>query len=84
MAQLAVDDVSFEVQEGEIFSLLGPNGAGNHNDFHPVDVGLPALATRKFGYSVTNPMDVKRLSASFRRNALYDDMTALENLNLVR
>ena len=24
----AVDDVSFEIQEGEIFSLLGPSGCG--------------------------------------------------------
>src|SRR3982074_1433224 len=25
---VAVDDVSFEVDEGEIFGLIGPNGAG--------------------------------------------------------
>ena len=25
---LAVDDLSFEVNSGEIFALLGPNGAG--------------------------------------------------------
>ena len=24
----AVDDVSFEVRQGEIFGLIGPNGAG--------------------------------------------------------
>ena len=27
-AQVAVDDVSFEVRQGEIFGLIGPNGAG--------------------------------------------------------
>ena len=25
---LAVDDISFEIKDGEVFSLLGPNGAG--------------------------------------------------------
>jgi ABC-2 type transport system ATP-binding protein len=25
---VAVDDISFEIQEGEIFGMVGPNGAG--------------------------------------------------------
>jgi lipopolysaccharide export system ATP-binding protein len=34
-----VDDVSFEVKEGEIVGLLGPNGAGKTTTFHMI-VGL--------------------------------------------
>ena len=29
-SHLAVDDISFTVQDGEIVGFLGPNGAGKH------------------------------------------------------
>ena len=32
----AVDDVSFEVQEGEIFGLIGPNGSGKTTIFNMI------------------------------------------------
>ncbi len=83
--KLAVDDISFDIQEGEIFSLLGPNGAGKTTTisilstlFSPSEGDASIL-----GFSVTkNPMEVKRLIGVVPQEiALYDDMTALENLN---
>lgn len=38
----AVKEVSFDVQEGEIFSLLGPNGAGKTTTIS-VDIQEPNL-----------------------------------------
>ena len=38
---IAVDDVSFEVQSGEIFGLLGPNGAGKTSTLESLE-GLRA------------------------------------------
>src|SRR5262245_59944819 len=34
---VAVDDVSFEVQPGEIFGLIGPNGAGKTTTMECID-----------------------------------------------
>ncbi len=37
--KLAVDDISFEVKNGEIFGFLGPNGAGKSTTIKAI-VGL--------------------------------------------
>jgi ABC-2 type transport system ATP-binding protein len=37
----AVDDVSFEIFEGEIFSFLGPNGAGKSTVINILTTLLP-------------------------------------------
>lgn len=57
---VAVDDLSFEVKNGEIFGLLGENGAGKTTTFRMImglldpDEGKITLDGKKIDYSVTD------------------------------
>ena len=57
---LAVDNLSFEVKEGEIFGLLGVNGAGKTTTFRMImgllepSGGTVTLNGKKIDYSVTD------------------------------
>jgi len=42
----AVDDVTFDVQDGEIFGLLGPNGAGKSTLIRMMTTLIPITAGR--------------------------------------
>ena len=56
----AVNGLSFEVKDGEIFGLLGENGAGKTTTFRIImgllnsDGGTVLLNDKKIDYSVTN------------------------------
>jgi len=82
---IAVNDVSFSVKEGEIFSLLGPNGAGKTTTISILSTLIPPTSGDAVigGHSVVkNPMAVKKLIGVVPQEiALYDDLSALENLN---
>jgi len=80
----AVDGVSLNVQEGEIFSLLGPNGAGKTTTISILSTLLKpdngdALV---LGHSIQNePMKVKEALGVVPQDiALYEDLSARENL----
>jgi len=65
-ATVAVDDVSFEVKEGEIFGMVGPNGAGRP----PSSSAWKACASRDAG-SVRVWASIRRLTSGLahaRRN----------------
>lgn len=80
----AVQGVSFDVQQGEIFSLLGPNGAGKTTTISMLSTLLRPDAgdARVMGHSIHNdPMGVKAvLGVVPQEIALYEDLTARENL----
>jgi ABC-2 type transport system ATP-binding protein len=82
---VAVDRLSFEVNEGEIFGFLGPNGAGKTTTIHMIcglldpeggTVELDGRNLNKSGDSVRKNMGVVPQEV-----ALYDELNAFENLN---
>jgi ABC-2 type transport system ATP-binding protein len=82
----AVNGVSFEVGQGEIFGLLGPNGAGKTTTFRMLCGLLPASS----GYLEVAGVNLRTASAKARARigyvsqkfALYRNLTVRENLEL--
>ena len=81
----AVDNVSFNIPQGEIFSLLGPNGAGKTTTIGMISGLLTPDAGQVWliGHSVQkNPKAAKaELGVVPQEIALYDDISARANLN---
>jgi ABC-2 type transport system ATP-binding protein len=80
----AVQGVSFEVTQGEIFSLLGPNGAGKTTTISMLSCLLRPNDgdARIMGHSIrSDAMGVKSVLGVVPQDiALYEDLTARENL----
>ena len=83
----AVDSVSIEVQENDIFGLLGPNGAGKTTMISMLcGIYRPTSGTITVdGIDVTkDPMKLKSIIGVVPQDiALYPTLTARENLNFV-
>jgi ABC-2 type transport system ATP-binding protein len=80
----AVKGVSFDIEEGEIFSLLGPNGAGKTTTISMLStLYTPTSGDATIGgHSITkDPMGVRGIIGVVPQDlALYEDLTARENL----
>jgi ABC-2 type transport system ATP-binding protein len=82
---VAVNNISFEVQRGEIFGFLGPNGAGKTTTIRML-LGLltPTSGTaRVIGYDVVKESEPMRQRIGYmsQKFSLYNDLTVDENLN---
>lgn len=60
----AVDDISFDVQTGQIFGLLGPNGAGKSTTIKVLTTLIPPTS----GTVLVNGYDVVKQSLDVRKN----------------
>lgn len=82
---LAVDDVSFAVEQGELFGLIGPDGAGKTSIFRVLTTLLLADkgSAKVAGYDVVK--DYRRIRSLVGympgKFSLYQDLTVKENLD---
>lgn len=83
----AVDDISFEIKEGEIVGFLGPNGAGKTTTMNILTGYLSASeGVAKIGGKdiLEEPYEVKKLIGYLpEQPPLYHQMTVLEYLNFI-
>jgi branched-chain amino acid transport system ATP-binding protein len=83
---VALEDVSFNVYEGEILGLIGPNGAGKTTCFNVMSgVYKPTSGEVRFeGQRVSGrkPHQISRMgiSRTFQNIRLFPEMTAIENV----
>lgn len=81
----ALDRVSLEVSEGEIYGLLGPDGAGKTTMFRVLTtLMLPDSGTAKiWGYDIVKDYRKIRTISGYMpgRFSLYPDLSVEENLN---
>ena len=86
----AVDGVSFDVEQGEVFTIIGPNGAGKTTIFNLVSrIYEPTGGKLVFnGTDITNvpPHRIAALgiARTFQNIELFEHATLLQNLLLAR
>ena len=84
---LAVDNISFEVEKGQIVGFLGPNGAGKTTTMRVLTCFLPPTSGKAnvAGFDVLeNPLEVKkRIGYLPETPPLYPEMEVVEYLTFV-
>ena len=80
----AVDDISFDVEKGEIFGLIGPDGAGKTTLFRMLTTLLKPVSgyAKVLGYDIVKDFKKIRKNVGYMpgRFSLYQDLSVEENL----
>ncbi len=81
----AIDDLSFEVKDGEILGLLGPNGSGKSTTINCI---LSLLKFQKGSIKIfdkvmrPNSYDIKeKIGVIFQEVAVFEELTVYENID---
>ena len=83
---LAVNDVSFEVHPGEVFTLIGPNGAGKTTVFNLISrfyrgtTGEIRFQGASMMHKAAHEMAALGIARTFQNIELFENATVLQNL----
>ena len=83
----AVDNISFEIKDGEIFGFIGPNGAGKTTTIKAI-MGLITFESGLIDFDginiVSNPIEFKKKVVYIPDNPdLYDSLSGIQFLNFI-
>lgn len=91
---LAVNDVSFEVRRGEVFTLIGPNGAGKTTVFNIISRIYKPTQGQISYFGGAGPVDLTRqsphaianlgIARTFQNIELFEHASVLQNLLIGR
>jgi branched-chain amino acid transport system ATP-binding protein len=82
----AIDDVSFEVRRGEVFTLIGPNGAGKTSIFNVISrfytpsAGRLSFEDRDITGVPAHEVARLGIARTFQNIELFDNASVLDNL----
>jgi branched-chain amino acid transport system ATP-binding protein len=82
----AIEDLSFEVREGEVLALIGPNGAGKTTAFNAItgylapSSGDIAFRGRSLGGLKTHQIAAQGLVRTFQKTSVFAGRSALDNI----
>ena len=82
---IAVDNISFEVERGNVYGLLGPNGSGKSTTFGMLLSTInPTNGSWKwFGKEGTDTTTLKKIGAIIEQPNFYPYLSAEKNLKIV-
>lgn len=83
--RIAVNNISFEVEKGNVYGLLGPNGSGKSTTFGMLlsTINPTSGEWEWFGKPGTNPETLKRIGAIIEQPNFYPYLSAEKNLKIV-
>ena len=83
---IALNDVSFDVTQGEIHGLIGPNGAGKTTLFNLI-TGIYSPTEGKIGFNLRSLVGMSPhqtanlgIARTFQNIRLFKDMSVLDNV----